>query len=360
MSGFLRILFFIPIFFYFNMMSPVQEGTLGTRPFVNEYVDIFHENLHIKIEENFEFATYNIEYHIEATQDGVEIPLLFYASEYYDDFNVTLDGEPIELQKIENLFDTVNEENFKNFSNLFESNRTNSDFDPIGDSSGLATLNLPDFLYFKTNISKGKHIIKVNYTATRWTVKDSWVKSYSFRYALSPAKYWKSFGTLDVTIDASDFKQPFSTNLNDQEFLDPITKLSFDSLPTDVLLIGYYPKINGFANLLIDLKPFNVSIFFTVLLIIYHFLRIKKYRRKHPKKGFSSIALFGAIIIPIAFVGIQILMHSIIEGLLGNSASGLGSYGALYQIILIPILIIVYLVFAFSLDWFLKRSIAKG
>lgn len=310
----------------------------------------------LKLTKLFNFALFNIEYHIEASEDGVEIPLLFYASEYYDDFEVSIDGAPIELLEVRDLFDSINEDKFNDFSNLFESNTDNLD----NNSSDVLKLRLPDFLYFKTNISKGKHVIKVKYKATRWTFKDSWVKSYSFRYALSPAKYWKSFGTLDITIDATSFDKPITTNLSDDfEPLEATTKFSYKSLPTDVLLIEYIPEINGFASFLIDLKPFNISILLTIILIILHVFRIKKYRIKHPNKGFSPIVLIGAILIPIAFVGAQLLFHAIIENLIGNNASGLSSYVVLYQIIAVPILIVFYLILMLLVDWFLKRTIAK-
>jgi len=58
-----------------NMASPVIEGTLGGRPFVSEYVDVIHEDLFIKIDENFEYASFNVKYHINSSKDGFQIPL---------------------------------------------------------------------------------------------------------------------------------------------------------------------------------------------------------------------------------------------------------------------------------------------
>jgi hypothetical protein len=75
------------------MASPVKEGTLGTRPFISQYVHILHENLRITIDEDFQYADFEIEYIINAEKSGAQIPLLFYASEYYTNFEVTTDGK---------------------------------------------------------------------------------------------------------------------------------------------------------------------------------------------------------------------------------------------------------------------------
>ena len=86
-----------------NMANPVIEGTLGARPFVSQYVDVVHEDLSIKIDENFQYASFNVKYHINSSTDGFQIPFLFYASEYLDSFSVTIDGVKVEIQEI-NLF----------------------------------------------------------------------------------------------------------------------------------------------------------------------------------------------------------------------------------------------------------------
>ena len=74
-----------------------------------------------------------------------------------------------------------------------------------------------DLIYFETNVPIGKHLIEVNYTAERWKNSKGLVKKYDFSYVLAPAKYWKSYGSLDVTIISRNFLNPIKTNLPDKE-----------------------------------------------------------------------------------------------------------------------------------------------
>ena len=67
---------------YANMANPVIKGTYGGRPFVSEYVDVVHEDLFIKIDKNFEHASFNVKYYINSSKGGVQIPFLFFAKSY--------------------------------------------------------------------------------------------------------------------------------------------------------------------------------------------------------------------------------------------------------------------------------------
>ncbi|WP_034058846.1 hypothetical protein [Lacinutrix jangbogonensis] len=169
-----------------NMASPMQSGTLGANPFLNNHVNVLHENILITIDEDFQYANFDIEYSIQSEKDGIEIPFLFYASEYYNDFKVTIDGKPVVLKKYNDFWDDFNMKNKRltNFDYLYNLNREDiSEINTVFKKGKSETINIDDFIYFETNIAKGQHSIKVSYKATKWQYKHSRINETSFRYA---------------------------------------------------------------------------------------------------------------------------------------------------------------------------------
>jgi len=349
------IIVLIPLLLNANMASPIRLGTLGANPFLNKYVTITNENINIKIDANFQYAEFDIEYIINAEKDGINIPLLFYASEYYNNFKVSIDGKPISIKK-------YNIENTKltNFEYLYSPNNTNiSVINNVFNNGKSEIIRLKDFLYFETNISKGKHSIKVTYKASTWNYKHRRLNETSFRYALSPAKYWKSFGTLNITIDASSCNENISTNLGNpiDGDLNSIATYHFDTLPTDVLQINLEPKLNVFTKLLLKIGYFNLAIIFILPLAYLHYKLIRRHRKRNLKVKLSAIAILGGILLIFLFIFTMIFSSFFIDYFIGNYASGREGYGVFYSFILLPKFILIYLGFALGLDYALKKYI---
>jgi hypothetical protein len=228
---------------YANMANPVTEGTLGSRPFVSKYVDVIHEDLYIKLDKDFAFASFNVKYFIQSSIDGIQIPFLFVASKYLDSFTITIDGKEVSIQDIPDEFKVPKKTKFKDFSYFFEPESYNDDPYVIfyTSSKGGDVIDLNDMIYFETDITKGRHLIEVNYRATKWSNKLPHGYEYSFRYALSPAKYWKSFGTLNIKVDASDCNKNLTTNLGKPQKgnLRLLAEWDFDHLPVEILQINF-------------------------------------------------------------------------------------------------------------------------
>lgn len=188
---------------------------------------------------------------------------------------------------------------FKDFSYLFKGNSENE-----LNSNIKFEVKYNDFKYFETDIKKGEHKIKVTYTAEKWTDGWNWVNEYSFRYELSPAKYWKSFGNLSIIVDAQNFNKKLTANIKHQKSLNysGITELKFDKLPVETLRIIYKPQINKVAKVLIKIKPFGLALVVGFGLILFHFFIMKFYRQKNPKKKVSWIMFIGSIPVPILFL----------------------------------------------------------
>lgn len=335
------------------MASPFQEGTIGTQPFINEHVNITHENIFIKIDEDFYFADYEIEYYIIAEEDGIKIPLLFYASDYYDGFTVEVDGNTIELKEVDTLWDTDDNEQFKDFSYLYDTINNEIKDEAFENHQ---QVNKDDLLYFETDISKGEHIIKVKYKATRWTEEGSWTKFSHFRYSLAPAKNWKSFGNLNITIDASAFEYNITTNLEKEPSDGDINQIAtwvFMGLPTDVLEIAYIPEIGKVTQAVIDFTPYNIAIILSLFLVAFQLFRMNKSRKLNSKTRISRPAFIGGIVIPIFFTATTFGISMLIESTIDNS-SGRASYGYFFLIFLTPLYGFVYLFLSLITDQILK------
>lgn len=345
-----------------NMANPVTEGTLGARPFVSEFVDVTHEDLFIEVDENFEYARFKAMYHINSSTDGFQIPFLFYASEFLDSFIVKLDGVEVQIQEVSYEFDVPENTKFKDFAYFFERSSDNDYSSVLLEETPDAGfyVNLHNMIYFESDIPAGEHVIEVSYRATNWTDAWDWVKEYSFRYALSPAKYWKSFGTLHVTVDASQFDQELLLNLGPPTSgdLNSTASWQFDSLPVEILQIIYIPEISSTTQTLINISPKGLAYLTAGVLVIIHCLLILWYRKRNPDKRFSLVVIIGSLLIPLIFLVSWVYYFELIHGLVGEHAGKKYGYNIL-AIGLYPFITPVYWGLCWLLDKLIKRKLTQ-
>jgi hypothetical protein len=347
------------------MASPVREGTLGTRPFISQYVHILHENLRITVDEDFNYAYFDIEYIINATKSGEQIPLLFYASEYYENFEVTIDGKQITLQKQEDFWDLYgkDKEKLTNFHYLYNADqKAVRELEQQFQNGRSDRISLNDFLYFQTDITAGTHSIKVRYKATHWRFKHNRLHEDSFRYALSPASYWKSFGTLSITIDTSKVQDQTSINLGTPKSAENgIATYQFDKLPVEMIQITRIPALTSLATYLLHLETFWLAIILVSFIVLFHIWKMHRYRQKHPHKKISIPAIIGTILIPLLFVFMLLIATFWIDAAIGKPyASGRESYTAFYEFMNLPKYILIYLIFAVIADFLFKKYHQKA
>ena len=352
------ILLLIPMQLMANMANPIIEGTFGHRPFVSEHARVLHENLNIQINEDFTKALFTVEYQIESDTVGTQIPFLFYASEYLEDFQVTLDGEALEVLPVPESLMPAKGNEFDSFADLFEY----GDYcdcgrvDLMESSSRGFTVTTNNMLFFRATLTPGPHTIRATYTATRWTDREGWVNEHSFRYALSPAQYWRSFGTLQLTVSAPDFSGPLTSNLGDphQGSFDSVAQWQFDSLPIEVLEIINNPKISTTAQMAIWVGPGGLSLVVTLLFLLLLIFSMVKHRSRFPQLRFSPIPLLGTILITGVWVSAGIASYDMISYLIGEEA-GMTGYGSLLFILASPIVFLALWLLTWLFDRWLKR-----
>ena len=349
----------IPLPLWANMASPITEGSLGASPFISEYVDIVKENIHIRLDSAFQTAQFDIEYHIVAQDSGTQIPLLFYASEISGELTVQLDGQTIELQEIPDRYDSLANTPFQDFGYFFKPGYDSTmSFEMMEEEGRGFEIFMNQFRYFETDISKGEHLIQVQYPADAWEDRGTWIIEKSFRYALSPAKYWKSYSNLSITLDATACTLPLQSNLGEPPVgvIDSIASWNFGEMPLEVLEIIYLPEISNFTQSLIDFGPEKLFVVCSVIFFLLHLWWVWSWRKKNPERKWSWVAIVGAIVFPILLFTVPVLFTSLIDSLIGEGASGQRGYVYFFFITLVfPLVIPSYLMFMLFVDWMIKN-----
>lgn len=163
-----------------NMASPIQEGSFTSTPFISRHVDILQESLLIIPDDRFQTARFVIEYHIRANRPGSQIPLLFYASEFREQFKIWLDGREISLKQVPESYQQLEGTPFTDFGHFFEKedwSETPRVLLEESPSSGFYVA-IDDLKFFETDLDEGMHVIRVEYVADQWVDHSGWVKEY--------------------------------------------------------------------------------------------------------------------------------------------------------------------------------------
>lgn len=325
------------------MAAPWSDGDLPASPMISEYVNILHEQIIITPATDLRTTNFNVEYKIEALKEGNQIPLLFYASRYSQNFKVRVDGNEVMLKEVpKNYANLEGDITFSDFSNLYYHLR--KEVKTRDDNT--STIELSDLKFFEVNLSKGTHSIKVAYVANAWTDLREWVTQSRFSYALSPAKYWKSFGILEVILDNTNVNSVFETNLGVPEVNNPygISRWKFEGIPVDIMEISYKPVVPVLAEVLIAINPFRLMLIFSAMLFMLHLYAITRYRKSNPGGNNLTLIIGGCFLLPFIALASYMCFFNIIDTIIGETASEHHGYTFLIMVLYIIVTPIYYLI----------------
>jgi len=188
------------------MASPYIEGTNSGLAFSSRDIDILSEKILVRIADDFTTAKFIVEYTIQSSSSSTQIPLLFLTQGFKEGFHVWLDNKKIEIQEVgDKYFDTSS---FPAFSNPFQ-----REIEISWQENETSRQQIDGLKYFEASIEKGIHTIKVEYIATPYAYRGGWLTEFWFQYSLTPAKYWKSFGKLEIIIEQKGTIRQITTNL---------------------------------------------------------------------------------------------------------------------------------------------------
>ena len=345
-----------------NMASPIYGGTWGASPFISARVDVIEERIDITLNKSFTEAHYEIEYHLLATDSGQQIPLLFYAFDYKNYFKIWVDDVPVTIQKLPSEYEAFDGKQFSQFDYLFAGKEGYAKDHLLleEDARGGFYLDANDLKFFEIDLTQGEHVVRVSYDAEPYVSRADWVRETGFRYALSPAKHWKSFGKLTITVDASAWTKDFQTNLNEitSERFKGTQTWEFDQLPIEVFKLTYVPEISPTAKRLIAISPFGLALIFTIVVLIAHLFAARKYRRRNPTKKYSWVVIVGGILVPLICLVAYILSFSLIDAAIGEDASRFHGYTFLV-LFTYPVIFPIYWLVIYLLDKQQRRSISN-
>jgi hypothetical protein len=337
-----------------NMASPVQRGTATGLPFVSKYVNILHENLKITPSADFKTCRFEVVYDIFADTSGVSIPMLFVAENYMGEMQIWVDGLALATQRLPDAMYIQKASPLSSFSF--------GDHVEIEWEKGERRIyDLEDLHYFELDLAKGSHQIRVVYDAEVWRDRHDVVAKEYFPYALSPASNWKSFGQLDIVMDARKSPYPLTTNLGPPTSGDlaNIAKWTFTTLPNvPTLVITAQPEISSTAQFFVDfgMDGFMWSSF--ALLGLIHLGMIWIWRKKNVSRKFSWVWLLGSFAVPFIAMVIYVMSEGWIDDIVGPAASRFGSYSFLI-FIFYPVGLVGYGLVAFLFDLVLRKIYSR-
>ncbi len=332
-----------------NMASPYWEGTISGSAMTSSDIDILKEKIFIQINKEDHTALYKIDYYIQCDSSGMQIPLLFYAVDYKDDFKVWIDNKEVKVKAIpEGVRDIDHTPLEKFYESLYS---------PDWSQNLKSEMEFNDLKYFEADLTQGAHQIHVEYTSNAWVDLWDWVKKYSFKYSLFPAKFWRSFKSIEITLRASDNNSEIKTNLGKptEGNLDSIAIWKFDKLPDDEIEFSYNPQVSYLARILLLVKPLKMMILFAIIVTLVHYSRIKRNRIRNPEKKYSWIVIMGSILIPLITLIWYMYTFEIIDSVIGPEASRYHGYTFLV-IIFYPLIMPVYWIIMWQLDRRIKKK----
>lgn len=341
-----------------NMASPTRRGTLSSSAFSSRDIDILKEQIHVTISNDFKSASYVINYFIRTETTGMQIPLLFHAKDYQGNFKVWIDDKEVKLLDIPYQYRSA-DSSFGKFSGSFKSASPTDEMETEiqWDKNSSSSYRLKDLQYFEADLSKGEHNIRVEYTANAWVNRSDWVNEYTYRYSLSPAKHWRSFGSLEIILNTSSTNGTLTTNIGSPATGDIYSNAmwKFSKLPADYLEFNYMPKLSSTAKTMIKISPTGMSIIVGIILALFHFLGIYKYRRNYPARKYSPIVIIGSFLVPFLTLLSYILLFDLIDKTIGAEASRYHGYTFMVMV-LYPIVLPCYWAISWATDRIIKSK----
>lgn len=353
------LLLLLPVqFTWANMSSPIRSGTLSGSAISSKDIHILSESIYIRTDRNFKTAKFIVEYNIQSDTSGKQIPLLFYARDFKDSFFVWLDNRRINIQDVPVTH--FGNSPFGNFAKPLEKNINGDEVIIYWQKNEGYTYQLSDLKYFEADIEKGIHTVRVEYTADVWTDVSGWIKKFSFRYSLAPARYWKSFGSLKIMVEQEGPVKQIVTDLGlpDEKEIKPINTWTFNQLPGEYFEISFTPPVSRFAEALITAEPFGIAIIVTALMIMVHLFLTLAYRRRNINRKYSIVVIAGSIIVPLLSLLSYMYAYSFIDNAIGENAGRHHGYFFL-SIIWYPVILIIYWLLFWLMDSQYKRYLIR-
>jgi len=331
-----------------NMAKPYNDGSEHSVLFSSKAIDVLKENINIKIiQDDGYLARYQIKYELNSPS-AITLPLLFIASNLFNDPIVTINGQPVSITRPK-----------KNSTGEF---KTFSFIEPYQDEyvrvhyekNESTVVRVDDLAYFVTRLKEGQNTITVTYDAQIETNNFGFTRNLRLEYALFPSKYWKSFGPIHI-----DLQLPEKYKFEDASIGNPDGKdadhliWTLKNIPTADLRINLKPVVPIFSAVLLFLDPLGVSALAFLALVYFHFKRTRKHRTLQEPDYNWSLAIGNLLIPPLVYI-IYFGTYNLIDWSLGDLALGRHGYVLLLAFTL-PVFWVIYVLGMWLVDLHYKK-----
>jgi hypothetical protein len=343
-----------------NMASPYYPGSNNYPAVTSAQIDILKEILTIRLNPDFSSAHYTAEYFVYCEDNAEQMPLLFIAEYFKDNFKIFVDDESIEINPIDYV---QLSEFFRLQSNLASTFAQQFEEGVFRNNDADYAHHAPDDMkFFQVNLPKGTHTIRAEYEGKAHVDLWDWIRKYTFTYILEPAKHWKSFGDLEVRIINPSDRIEYTTSLGEKTFQtnDSTQIWQFKGIPADNLRIDFKPKTNMLASILLFIQPIGITFIIFILLLWLHIKKIRHFRVAHYYGKYSPPLIIGNLLIPFIVCIIYCFSYALIDFSIGDSASDYHGYFIIGVMLFFPILQILYSFSLWMYDLALKKKITKA
>lgn len=303
------------------MASPYDNwGAFSSDINTTKDVDVLNEKLLIQLTEALDSVTIQAIYTLYSNRDLDSIPIFFVAHQYESSFSIFHNSKRINT--IRGSYELYQSDT------LLQSLCGKQDSYRFYFGPDQQEVFWEDIQFFYLNLKQGKHEISVRYNAKPEIYRGDWVKQYTLKYALYPAKFWQSFKKIQIEVKNSVPLEYVRCNLDSDFKFDQngICTMNFKGVPEDYLILEYQPKTPGIAQAFIHISPQGLGLILWGILMILHLLINFSLKHRIKKVPFNWILLLGALIIPLIVLIAHEYFYGYIDDLIGDYASRYHGY----------------------------------
>ncbi|RZJ73197.1 hypothetical protein [Flavobacterium sp.] len=271
-SFFTAIAILSALFSFANMAKPWVDGSKHSGLFTSTEAQVKHEKIDIELisKNDVFFGKYRVVYDIFVAKD-IAMPLQFIGLELHGNPTVSVNGKIVETTIPPVTFASVSEYDRQ-------------------------THEAKDEFRFDADLKSGRNQIVVSYQVNIEYGLTSLEREYTLRYAIYPAKYWKSFGPIEIQLKASPEFEFTKANIGQPKFDGKFHTWKIKASDVDELEISFVRRKSVLGKLLIFLEPGGIA---SVAFILFGFLNVRLLR-KYPKKA-KQIVWTGIFVAPTLF-----------------------------------------------------------
>lgn len=347
LAGIFLSLFYLSV--QANMAKPWNEGSDHSVLFSSKGIDVLKEHIGIKIiSDDGYFARFQIRYELN-TPIAQALPLLFIASDLFNEPTVTVNGQIIKITHLKK--NTAKELEQMSFLEPYQDEYVRVHYE----KNESIIVRVDDLAYFVGNLQKGTNIITVAYDSRLESNNFGFTTDLTFKYSLAPSKYWKSFGPIKIDLELPEKYQLKESSIGKPDHQSG-KNLSWllQKVPASDLQISLKPVVPVVSAILLFLDPLGIAAIAFIILAYSHVKRVRKHRvQLVPRYNWSLTT--GNLAIPPLIYAIYFGAYDLIDWTLSDLSLGKHGY-IMLMVFTLPVFWVIYALVMWLVDLHFKKK----